>query len=29
MDKNTKKFGTESYYLIDDFDEVMKRLETL
>ena len=29
MDKNAKKFGTESYYLIDDFDEVMKKLETL
>ncbi len=28
MDKNAKRFGTESYYLIDDFDEVMKKLET-
>jgi len=29
MAKNTKKYGTETYYLIEEFDSVIKRLKEL
>lgn len=29
MSKNAKKYGLEAYYLIDDFSEVLKRIDSL